>query len=212
VSESRVGAGRVGEGRPRQVRATDRDTGRSRMTARRVVVRVAVVLATFGVVGAISGVVWEWVWTPPLGIVYGGEWILEPSGPDYDFSGTGWYVVIALAAGLLTAAVLGWVLVSGELTTLVAAAVGSVLAGWVMFTVGHTLGPPDPRPLAAAMDDLERLPSDLRVAGDEPDAASYSLAGSAFLAFPMGTTVGLALVWFTTGGRRVRGVDPRSGG
>lgn len=185
-------------------------------TGRDIVVRVGIVLGTFAVVGAIAGVVWEWVWTPPVGIVYRGEWILEPSGPDYDFSGTGWYVVIALVAGLLTAAVLGWVLVSGEVVTLVAAAVGSVLAGWLMFTVGHSLGPPDPRPLAAAMDDLERLPSDLRVGGGDPDEdtdeASYSLSGSAFLAFPLGTVVGLSVVWFTTAGRRNRGVETRSAG
>jgi hypothetical protein len=185
-------------------------TGRGGLSA--VVTRVAVVLATFAVVGAIAGVVWEWVWTPPLGIVYRGEWLFEPAGPDYAFSGTGWYVVIALAAGLLTALVLGWVLVSGEVTTLVAALVGSVLAGWLMFTVGHTLGPPDPRPLAAAKDDLTRLPSDLRVATGDPDAASYSFTSSAFTAFPMGTAVGLALVWFTTRGRRERGNDPAAAG
>ncbi len=179
---------------------------------RAVAARVAVVLGTFAVVGAIAGVVWEWLWTPPLGIVYRGEWLFEPAGPDYAFSGTGWYVVVALVAGLLTALVLGWVLVSGEVTTLVAALVGSVLAGWLMFTVGHTLGPPDPRPLAAAQDDLERLPSDLRVATGDADAASYSLTSSAFMAFPLGTTVGLALVWFTTRGRRERGVDPHSAG
>lgn len=176
-----------------------------------VATRTAVVLGTFAVVGAIAGVVWEWLWTPPLGIVYRGEWLLEPSGPDYEFSGTGWYVVIALVAGLLTAAALGWLLVGGELTTLAAAAVGSVLAGWLMFTVGNNLGPPDPRPLAAAMDDLERLPSDLRVAVQEPDPdqASWSLTSSAFLAFPVGTVVGLTVVWFTTRGRRVRGVGAR---
>jgi hypothetical protein len=184
-----------------------------RMT-RAILVRALVVLATFAVVGAIAGVVWEWLWTPPLGIAYRGKWLLEPSGPDYAFSGTGWYVVVALAAGLLTALVLGWVLVSGELTTLVAAMVGSVLAGWLMFTVGHTLGPPDPRPLAAAKDDLERLPSDLRVAvkdpeekDPDPEPATYSMTSSAFLSFPLGTTVGLALVWFTTSGRRVRRVE-----
>ncbi|WP_107768059.1 hypothetical protein [Nocardioides terrigena] len=188
------------------------DARTDRLHGRAAVVRVAIVLATFAVVGAIAGVVWEWVWTPPVGIVFQGEWILEPSGPDYDFSGTGWYVVIALGAGLLTAAVLGWVLVAGELTTLASAVVGSVLAGWLMFTVGHTLGPPDPRPLAAAMDDLERLPSDLRVAGDDPEQSAYSLAGSAFLAFPLGTVLGLSLVWFTTNGRRVRKVESTSAG
>ena len=193
------------------------DAGRARpaVPGRRAVVgRVAVVLATFAVVGALAGVVWEWLWTPPLGIVYRGQWILEPAGPDYAFSGTGWYVVVALVAGLLTALVLGWVLVSGELTTLVAAVVGSVLAGWLMFTVGHTLGPPDPRPRAAAMDDLERLPSDLRVAvkDADPEHAAYSMTSSAFLSFPVGTGLGLALVWFTTRGRRVRGVGRRSAG
>jgi hypothetical protein len=198
------------DAQPIHTRSADART--HRLHGRAVAVRAGIVLATFAVVGAIAGVVWEWVWTPPVGIVFQGEWILEPSGPDYDFSGTGWYVVIALGAGLLTAAVLGWVLVAGELTTLAAAAVGSVLAGWLMFTVGHTLGPPDPRPLAAAMDDLERLPSDLRVAGSDPEQAAYSLAGSAFLAFPLGTVLGLSLVWFTTNGRRVREVDPRSAG
>jgi hypothetical protein len=179
-----------------------------------VATRTAIVLGVFAVVGAIAGVVWEWLWTPPLGIVYRGEWILEPSGPDYEFSGTGWYVVIALVAGLLTAVALGWLLAGAELTTLAAAVVGSVLAGWLMFTVGHGLGPPDPRPLAAAMDDLERLPSDLRVAGEDPDPAqaSWSLTATPFLAFPVGTVVGLTLVWFTTRGRRVRAVEPGPAG
>lgn len=203
---------------------TDARRARPAGPGRRAVVgRVAVVLATFAVVGALAGVVWEWLWTPPLGIVYHGQWILEPAGPDYAFSGTGWYVVVALVAGLLTALVLGWVLVSGELTTLLAAVVGSVLAGWLMFTVGHTLGPPDPRPRAAAMDDLERLPSDLRVAVKDADPllpanqprgehAAYSMTSSAFLSFPVGTGLGLALVWFTTRGRRVRAVERRFAG
>lgn len=189
-----------------------RDRGPSRGSARLVVLRVGLVLAVFAIAGAVAGVVWEWLWTPPLGLVYRDQWILEPAGPDYAFSGTGWYVVVALVAGLLTSAVLAWALVGRELTTLVSAAIGSVLAGWLMFTVGHALGPPDPRPLAAGMEDLERLPSDLRVAGASADPVPFSLESSAFTAFPVGSTVGLTLVWFTTRGRRVRGVGgPHAG-
>ena len=39
--------------------------------------------------------------------------------------------------------------------------VGAALAGFLMWRVGHALGPPDPRTVAATADDFDPIPSDL---------------------------------------------------
>ena len=56
---------------------------------------------------------------PPAGVSYEDQWFLEPAGPDFSFSGTGWYVVVALVAGAVTAFALGWWWPRHELTSLV---------------------------------------------------------------------------------------------
>jgi hypothetical protein len=145
--------------------------------------QAAIVVVVFAAAGVLAGVVWEWVWTPPVGVVVDHEWLMGLAGLQAEFSATGVYVVVASVAGLVTGALCALFLDRAELVTLVAVVVGAVLAGWVMVQVGHALGPPDPRELAETASNKSRLPSDLRIAGKSP-----------YVAFPAGATLGLAVV------------------
>ena len=162
-----------------------------------VIAQAGLVVAVFAVAGALAGVVWEWWWTPSVGVVIDHEWLLGLSGLRSEFSATGLYVVVASVAGLVVGALCALFLDRAELVTLVALLVGAVLAGWVMVQVGQALGPPDPRRLAETAADRTRLPSDLRIAGKSP-----------YVAFPAGATLGLAVVML---GLSKRHADHRSG-
>jgi hypothetical protein len=153
-------------------------------------VQAALFVVLFAISGALSGVLWEGLWDAPAGVAYQDQWFLEPSGPDYSFAGTGLYVVVAVVAGILTAFALGWWWPRNELAGLAAIVVGSVLAGWVMFKVGHALGPADPHVLAVGQDDLTPIPSDLTLAGR-----------SAYTAFPIGAMFASLYVFLIATGR-----------
>jgi hypothetical protein len=155
--------------------------------------QAAIVVVVFAVAGALAGVVWEWLWTPPVGVVIDHQWLLGLSGLRAEFSATGIYVVVASVAGLLTGALCALFLDRAELVTLVAVLVGSVLAGWLMVQVGHALGPSDPRELAETAPNRTRLPSDLRVVGKIWPPKSIREA-SPYVAFPAGATLGVAVV------------------
>jgi hypothetical protein len=161
------------------------------------IVQAGIVVVVFAVVGVVAAVVWEWLWTPPVGVVIDHEWLLGLSGLRSEFSATGLYVVVASVAGLLVGALCGLFLDRAELVTLVAVVVGAVLAGWVMVQVGHVLGPPDPRELAETARNRTRLPSDLRIVGTSP-----------YVAFPAGATLGLAVVLLGMTKRLAPVVDP----
>ena len=180
------------------------------MSGRRpLLLRMLAIVVVMGLVGVLAGVVWEWVWNPPTGVVFKDRWVLQPSGPDFGFSATGWYVVVASLAGLVAAATIGWLVRRDEVATLVGVALGAVLAGWLMLVVGHALGPADPQVLAAGRDDFTSLPSDLRVAGD--DQPLLGLGSSAFVAFPSGALIGLAVVFLMSRGRVGRSASDDDG-
>ena len=143
------------------------------------------------VAGALAGVVWVWLWTPPSGVVVDQRWVQDESGLRGDFSATGSYVAVAAVAGLLVAVLLGVLFDRAELVTLLVVLVGSVLAGWVMYRVGLALSPADPRSLADSAEDGTRLPGRLAVDGISP-----------FLAFPGGAMLGLVIVYFGLPRRR----------
>lgn len=147
------------------------------------IIQAGIVVAVFAVAGALAGVVWEWLWTPSSGVVVDHEWLQGLAGVQAEFSGTGVYVLVAAAAGLLTGVLCALFLDRAELVTLVAVVAGAALAGWIMVQVGHALGPDDPRVLARTTDNGTRLPSDLRVVGASP-----------YVAFPVGATLSLAVV------------------
>lgn len=176
------------------------------MTGRLAAVAQAIVnVAVFALSGALAGVVWELVWDAPVGVAFKDQWFLEPAGPDLSFAGTGWYVVVAVVAGAVTAVGLAWWWPRHELVSLLSIAVGSMLAGWVMFKVGHALGPQDPRVLAVGQVDLTPIPSDLTLAGVEGAPRLFRLDSSALAAFPIGAMLASIYVFLAARGRRSSG-------
>jgi hypothetical protein len=161
------------------------------------IVQAVIIVALFAAVGVVAGVVWEWLWTPSVGVVVDHEWLLGLGGLRAEFSATGVYVVVASVAGLLVGALCGVFLDRAELVTLGAVLVGAALAGWVMVQVGQALGPPDPRVLAETAREGTRLPSDLRIVGKSP-----------YVAFPAGATLGLTVVLLGMTKRLAPVVDP----
>jgi hypothetical protein len=176
--------------------------------SRRAVLDAVVVVVAFVAAGAICGLIWESLWQAPAGVALKHEWFLRRPGED--FSGTGIYVLVALAAGLAVSVVVALTVERDELVTLVAALVGSALAAWVMYAVGHRLGPADPRMLAQTAKNWDPLPADLRVEGghhaiswlaDQSWLPSWlqvriRIPSAPFLAFPFGTAFGLIGVYF----------------
>ncbi len=161
------------------------------------IVQAGIIVALFAAGGVVAGVVWEWLWTPQMGVVVDHEWLLGLAGLRAEFSATGLYVVVASIAGLLIGALCGVLLDRAELVTLVAVLVGAALAGWVMVQVGHALGPPDPRELAETARNGTRFPSDLRIVGTSP-----------YVAFPAGAALGLTVVLLGMTKRLAPAVDP----
>ncbi len=152
------------------------------------VTQAAATLLLSGAVGAGCGWLWWSLWSPaPDGVVARGQWFALPGGggETAEFAGTGWYVVVAVLAGLVLGLVVGLVLDHSEVVALAALVVGSVLAAWVMYRVGLHLSPPDPEIAARTADDGTLLPGHLQVAGRSP-----------FLAFPMGALLGAAIAFF----------------
>jgi hypothetical protein len=166
-------------------------SGKRRSSVRRAVVQAAVIVLVLVAAGALAGLLWEWLWTPPSGVVVDHQWVQDEEGLRNDFSGTGLYVAVGALAGLLLGAAVALVFDRDELVTLAAVVFGSLLAAWVMYRVGLSLGPPDPAPLAEAAKDATRLPGTLEVAGESP-----------FVAFPSGVLVGLLVVFFGLSRRR----------
>jgi len=144
-----------------------------------------VVVGVFAVVGVLAGAVWEWLWTPALGVAVQHTWQPTLDSARAEFSSTAWYVVVASVAGLVTGAVVGLACRRWEVLTLAAVLVGSVLAAWVMLEVGHALGPGDPQAAAATAADGTRIPTDLEVRGTSP-----------YLALPASALLALVVVFF----------------
>lgn len=173
------------------------------------VVRVLAAFVALPVAGVVAGVLWEWVWRPPLGAVAEGRWYMDPTAYGAAFSATGWYVVLALLVGVVVAGALAWLLPGRELVTLVAVVGAGLVAGWLMYHVGHALGPADPQLLAEGVEAGTVLPDQLTLGGRDRAPSFLRLEPSAVLAFPVGALVGLAAVALTTDGR-VRRRRPRA--
>jgi hypothetical protein len=153
--------------------------------------QVGAILVVFMLGGAVAGALWETWWTPPTGIVMSHSFLLDEQGVSKEFSGTGLYVAVAVAAGCLLGALVALVFRERDLLTL-GAAVGAALAGgWVMAWVGQAMGPADPKVLAKDLVDLSPLVSDLSVHGLSP-----------YLAMPMGALIGVGIAMLADVGIR----------
>lgn len=155
-------------------------------------VDAVLVLAAFAIAGVAAAFVWEWVWSAPYGLVYDHQWMAEDEAAlQGQFSGTGWYVVVASATGLLVGGLVALFLDRAPLVTLAAVVLGSVLATVLMIRIGAALGPVDPQELARTAVDGTRLPGSLTVSEWSP-----------WIAFPAGALVAVALVFIGLSPRR----------
>lgn len=151
-----------------------------------------VIVALFALAGLIGAFIWEWVWTAPYGLVDDHRWMAEDEAAlQRQFSGTGWYVVVASVTGLCVGALVALFLDRVPLLTLAAVVVGSVLATFLMIRVGAALGPTDPQELAKHASDGTRLPGSLTLSEWSP-----------WIAMPAGALVAVALVFIGLGPRR----------
>jgi hypothetical protein len=127
-------------------------------------------------------------------VARGGGWVPTPveEGLQNDFSGVGWYVVVALVLGLVLGAVTALVLDRAELVGIAVALLGSALAAYLVLTVGERLSPPDPDTVAASSADETKIPGDLEFDGSTP-----------LLSAPIGALTALSTVYLLTTRRRV---------
>ena len=162
-----------------------------RLTSR--LLKPLLLLALFAVAGVAGGYAWRYLWTPPEGVARGGQWIPTPveEGLQNDFSAVGWYVVVALTLGLLLGALTAFVLDGAEIVGVLVALAGSVLAGYLILTVGERLSPPDPDAVAAKSPDDSEIPGDLEFDGWTP-----------LLSAPIGALTALSTVYLLTTRRR----------
>ncbi|MBZ5736829.1 hypothetical protein [Nocardioides mangrovi] len=150
------------------------------------------VVAVLAVVGALAGVVWQWLWTPPSGLVVNHDWVpLNAIELQQEFSATGWYVVVGVVAGLLAGVVAALLLDAAPLLTLAGVLVGAALGAWLMSVVGIALGPADPEVLAKTAEEGVHLPMALAVTGKSP-----------YLAYPVGALLGVIMVFIGISGHR----------
>jgi hypothetical protein len=142
-----------------------------------------IVLASFVVLGVLCGVLWSVVVTPAefTKLANGGAMGEEDLGKK--FGADGWYVVIAVLAGLLAGLVLSWWRSRDPVVNAGLLVVGSVVAAALMAVVGHLLGPGDPEAALRAAKLGAKVPERLDV---------DTLV--AYLAWPVGALAGTFVV------------------
>jgi hypothetical protein len=150
-------------------------------------------LALFAVAGVAGGVAWRYLWTPPPGVARGGSWVPTPveEGLQNDFSGVGWYVVVAIVLGVVLGWVTALVLDRAEIAGVVVVVLGSALAAYLVLTVGERLSPPDPDTVAATAQDEDKIPGDLEFDGWTP-----------LLSAPIGALTAVSMAYLLTARRR----------
>lgn len=168
-------------------------------TVRPALVQALLAVVLLAAVGVVAGVVWEWLWTPPTGVVVDHRWTaVDEASLRGQFTATGWYVVVGGVAGLVGGALAALLLDRAPLVTLAGVVVGSALGAWLMYLVGRALGPGDPVAAARAAKEGAHLPAALTVSGASP-----------FIALPTGALVALSLVFIgLSAAHRSSGADP----
>ena len=155
----------------------------ARTAARSPARTVVALLVTFVVLGAVCGAAWSQLVTPAefTKVAAGGSMGEDQLGRE--FGADGWYVVIALAVGLLTGVLVTGRLVRAPLRAVGVVVVGSCLTALVCAVVGRLLGPADPGPVLAAVRVGAHVPQQVRV-----DAVAV------YLVWPLAALLGALLV------------------
>lgn len=188
-----------------ELTSTDRSLGTapgSRRSSGVPLLHLALLLVGGALWGGLLGVIWEWAWTPPTGAAFEGRWLLDPRGVKDAADGTVWFTLIGLVGGLVYGLLGSWRAHGRELLVLAGVLVGSVVAAWVMFHVGRSLGPPDPESLAAVAGDLEPIVGDLDLAGTGSRPWPLWFESSAFVALPAGAMMGVVASFLGGSGSR----------
>jgi hypothetical protein len=171
---------------PERMTAHD-DRRRTRLLGPGSPVRTALlVLLAYAVLGAVAGVVWEWLWTPPGQVVQRHQVFFDSyASLRRVFTGTGLYVIVGAVASALLALAVALRARGRELLILLLVVVGSAIAAALMWRVGTLLGPGDPASLAAHTTKRTPVPGRLTVEGTSP-----------YLIWPMTSLFVLTLVFF----------------
>jgi hypothetical protein len=144
------------------------------------------ILLAYAVLGAVAGVVWETIWTPPGQVITQHQVFYDSyASLRRVFTGTGYYVMVGAVASALLALVVALLARGREILTLVLVIIGSLVAAWVMLKVGTALAPGDPAGLAAHTTARTPVQGQLQVQGKSP-----------YLIWPMTSLLVLALVFF----------------
>jgi hypothetical protein len=144
------------------------------------------VLLVYAVLGAVAGVVWEWIWTPPGQVIEHHQVFFDSyASLRRVFTGTGLYVLVGGVASALVALAVTLLVRGRELWVLVLVIVGSAIGAALMWRIGTLLGPADPATIAAHASGRTTAPGQLTVAGKSP-----------FLIWPMTSLFVLAMVYF----------------
>lgn len=151
---------------------------------------VAVVLATFLVLGVVCGVLW-WLLTDLAEYTRTGNGGGEMSEVELSkrFNPDGWYAVIAIVAGFLSGLGLTWWRARDHLLTTVLLLPGAALAATTMAVVGRALGPGSPQVALVQAQRGETIPVQLAVT-----------AHAAYLAWPVAVLFGALMVLWSSPG------------
>jgi hypothetical protein len=120
---------------------TDRRPAGSRRGLRAPVLLVTAMLAAYAVVGAAAGWLWRHLWSPSTGVVFKHAWYADSAGLRGDFSGTGLYVVVGVAAGAGLGIAVAFAGARRPMLTLGAVVLSSAVAAWLMLAVGQSMSP-----------------------------------------------------------------------
>ncbi|GAA1961232.1 hypothetical protein GCM10009798_21250 [Nocardioides panacihumi] len=158
--------------------------------SRRSVAWGAGIFVVLAVVGVLCGLLWRSRLDIPHGVVVSHQWFPDPwdGGERASFAATGWYVVVALGAGVVLGVLAASLSRAQELVTLAAVLVGSVVGTWLMLRVGLHGAPPDPQLAAAHAADGTRLSGTISRPGAAAlvtwPLAAVAVVGGIFLLVP----------------------------
>lgn len=148
----------------------------------------AVVIATLLVLGLLCGVLWSLLVAPAQFTKLAGGGSMGEDQLGRQFGADGWYVVLAVPAGIGAGGVLSWWRSRDALLTSGVLILGSGVAAAAMELIGHLLGPGNPQAALEVAKVGARVPERL-------DVDTFVV----YLAWPVGVLAGALFVLLVHG-------------